>query len=166
MDNVKNQNEKKKDYLRKYRESIRRISRIEAEIEEVRSMKTSISVGGNDGMPRGSGQSDLSSYAATLDKLERDLICERYNRIKLYTDIRNRIENLPNTNEKDVLFFRYVKGLEWYEIAEKMNYSERHIHRFHGKALVHLIIPEKMSVNVSTNCDNMISSSRAEAREF
>jgi DNA-directed RNA polymerase specialized sigma subunit len=100
-------------------------------------MKTSISVGSNDGMPRGSGQSDLSSYAATLDKLERDLVYERYNRINLYMDIGKRIESLPNSNERDVLFFRYIKGLDWYEIAEKMNYSERWIHKIHGKALVH-----------------------------
>lgn len=35
------------------------------------------------------------------------------------------------------------KGLEWYEIGDKMGYSERHIHRFHGKALAHFQIPDK-----------------------
>jgi DNA-directed RNA polymerase specialized sigma subunit len=147
MDRVKELNDQKKEYLWKYQSSVRRAARIEAELHEVRSMKMSISVGSNDGMPRGSGQSDLSSYAARLDNLERNLVNERYKRIKLYENIAEQIEKLPNTNEKDVLFFRYIKGLDWYEIAEKMSFTERHIHRLHGKALVHLQIPEEKDVS-------------------
>lgn len=142
MEEVKTQNELKKDYLWKYQGAVRRVARIEAELQEVRSMKMSISVGGNDGMPRGSGQADLSSYAARLDKLERNLVNERYKRIRLYEDIAKQIEKLSSTNEKDVLFFRYIKGLEWYEIAEKMNYTERWIHKLHGKALAHFEFKE------------------------
>ena len=146
MEEVKTQNELKKEYLWKYQSAVRRVARIEAELQEVRAMKMSISVGGNDGMPRGSGQADLSSYAARLDKLERNLVNERYKRIKLYEDIAKQIEKLSSTNEKDVVFFRYIKGLDWYEIAEKMNFTERHVHRIHGKALVHLQLPENKDV--------------------
>lgn len=136
----KTENEKKKEYLWQYQESVRRITRIESELDEIRSMRGSISIN-NDGMPHGSGQGDLSGYAAELDGLERNLIRERYTRIKLYKDIAERITKLKSRNESDVLFYRYIKGLEWWEVAEKMKYSERQILRYHGKALAHFEFP-------------------------
>ena len=135
-------NEQKKEYLRGYLRHVRRIKRIESELDELRAMKSSVSVS-NDGMPRGSGNSDLSGYAAQLDRLERDLVKERYNRIVAYKDIAQRINWIASDNEKDVLFYRYIKGFEWWEIAEKMNYTERWILKLHGKALVHLELPKE-----------------------
>ena len=104
-------------------------------------MRSSMSVN-NDGRPHGSGQSDLSGYAAELDRLERSLIKERYERIRTYKDIAIRIKKLKSENEKDVLFYRYIAGLAWWEIAEKMSFSERQIFRIHGKALVHFRLPK------------------------
>ena len=135
-------NEQKKEYLRGYLRHVRRIKRIESELEELRAMKYSVSVG-NDGMPRGSGSSDLSAYAAQLDRLERDLVKERYNRIVAYKDIAQRINSISNDNERDVLFYRYIKGIEWWEIAEMMNYTERWVLKLHGKALVHFELPKE-----------------------
>lgn len=142
MDNVQTENEKKKEYLRSYLVHVRRIRRIDAEIEELRTMKMSPSVKENDGMPHGSGgQGDLSSYAANLDEMIQELINERYWRIKTYQQIARQIKRLRSENEKDVLFYRYIKGLDWWDIAEKMRYSERQVHRFHGKALIHFELP-------------------------
>ena len=139
------ENEKKKEYLRGYRNHVRRIRRIDSELQELREMRTSISVV-NDGMPHGSGQSDMSGYAAELDRLERALLSERHERVQAYKEIVKRINMLRSENEKDVLFYRYIKGLEWYEIGDNMGYSDRHIHRFHGKALAHFQMPvDKMS---------------------
>lgn len=73
--NVKNENDWKKTYLRAYRKHGKRIKRIESEIEEIRNMKmypSSI----NNGMPHGSNQSDLSSYAVALQEREIELIVE------------------------------------------------------------------------------------------
>ena len=139
---IKEENEKKKAYLRSYLGSVRRVNRIQEEIPEIRAMKMGVSVN-NDRMPHGGGQSDLSNYAAMLDEMERDLEWERYNRIRLYQEISSRIDEIKVDNERDVLFYRYIKGLDWWEIAERMNYSERQIHRFHGKALTHFALPEK-----------------------
>ncbi len=137
------ENEVKKEYLRGYKRHVRKLSRIEAELEELRTMKMAISVN-NDGMPHGSGQSDMSGYAAELDQLERNLIRERDQRFKGYREISERISKMKSENERDVLFYRYIKGLAWWEIAEKMGYSERQIHRYHGNALAHIIIPENL----------------------
>ena len=139
------ENDLKKEYLRKYRTHVRRIHRINAEISELRSMKISPSVN-NDGMPHGGcGQSDLSGYAAELDSMVQELIDERYYRIKDYQDIVGRIKKLKSENEKDVLFYRYIRGMDWWEIAEKMKFSERQIFRIHGKALANFKIPKDVS---------------------
>lgn len=139
---VRMENEQKKEYLRGYRVHVRRISRIEEELAELREMRASISVN-NDGMPHGSGQSDLSGYAAELDRLEQELIEERHNRIVTYKDIAKRIKRIKSENEKDVMFYRYIKGMDWWEIAEKMHYSERWIHKLHGKGLAHFELPKE-----------------------
>lgn len=138
------ENDLKKEYLRKYRTHVRRIHRINAEIAELRSMKISPSLN-NDGMPHGSSQSDLSGYAAELDSMVQELIDERYYRIKDYQDIVGRIKKLKSENEKDVLFYRYIRGMDWWEIAEKMKFSERQIFRIHGKALANFQIPKDVS---------------------
>lgn len=142
MQAVQSENEQKKEYLKGYRGHVRRINRIETELAELRAMRSSMSAS-NDGMPHGSGQSDLSGYAAELDRLERILIKERYERIKTYKDIAIRIKRLKSENEKDVLFYRYIAGLAWWEIAEKMNYTERWVLKIHGKALAHFQLPKE-----------------------
>ena len=139
------ENDLKKEYLRIFRTHVRRIHRINAEIAELRSMKISPSVN-NDGMPHGGcGQSDLSGYAAELDSMVQELIDERYYRIKDYQDIVGRIKKLKSENEKDVLFYRYIRGMDWWEIAETMKFSERQIFRIHGKALANFKIPKDVS---------------------
>lgn len=136
-------NDKKKEYLRSYRYHVRRIHRINAEIAELREMKLHPSMKPDDGMPHGSGgQGDLSGYAAELDEMIRELIHERYLRIKTYQAIARQIKRMKSRNESDVLFYRYISGLGWWEIAEKMGYSQRHITRIHGKALAHFELPK------------------------
>ena len=71
MEGVKALNERKKKYLRQYLKHKNRVNRIEAEIEELRSMKMHPSQN-NDGMPRGSNQSDMSGYAAVISSMEDD----------------------------------------------------------------------------------------------
>lgn len=141
----KTENEKKKEYLREYNYHVSRIRRIETELAELRTMKIS-GFGNIDGMPHGSRQSDLSDYAAELDSLERKLV-EEWRRMNLARkEIERRIKNLKSENEKDVLFYRYIAGYDWPEIAQKLRYSERQVHRFHGKALEHFRLPEEKSV--------------------
>ena len=138
------ENDKKKEYLRSYQYHVRRIHRINAEIAELREMKLHPSMKPDDGMPHGSGgQGDLSGYAAELDEMIRQLQRERYLRIKTYQAIARQIKHMKSWNESDVLFYRYISGLGWWEIAEKMGFSERWIYKLHGKALAHFEIPKE-----------------------
>jgi DNA-directed RNA polymerase specialized sigma24 family protein len=135
-------NEEKKKFLRGYRDSVRRIKRIGAEIDELRTMRMGTSAGNGGGRCKGR-KCDLSGYAASLDRLERDLEEERKGRVRVYERITEAINGLEDTKEQDVLFYRYIKGMTWWEIAEKMLYSERWVYMAHGRALTHLELPKE-----------------------
>ena len=137
--NMKNENNRKKTYLRAYRKHGKRIKRIESEIEEIRNMKmypSSI----NNGMPHGSNQSDLSSYAVALLEREDELYQEGVKQVQTYKDIEYRINKLENQDERDVMFYKYIKGFTWWQIAQLMEYSESWIYELHGRALKNIQI--------------------------
>lgn len=131
---IKAENEKKKEYLWGYQREKQKLKRLDEELAELRLSKMCPSVN-QDGMPHASGSSDLSGYMVQVDKLERKIQKARYKRIRKFKEICDRIERLEDENEKDVLMYRYIKGLKWEDIAVKMGYSWKQIHRFHSNAL-------------------------------
>ena len=132
-------NEEKKQYLRRYQEAKKRAKRIQEEIEELRSSKTS-PVGLGDGMPHGSGTSDLSGYAARLDELLRELEAEKELQMVTYREIRQQIGMVSDAIEQEILSRRYLIGQSWEKIAVEMKYSYRHVTKLHGHALNHFEI--------------------------
>ena len=140
--NIKNENNRKKEYLREYRSSRRRINRIDEEITELNELAASVKPIDYSGMPHGSGnQKDLSDELARIDSLEEKLGKEKESCIEIYISIEKQMKEVKNEDENDVLFYRYVKGLRFWEIAEKMDCSEQWVHKLHGRALAHLKLP-------------------------
>ncbi len=137
-------NEEKKQFLWGYRDSLRRIERIKAEMEELRAMRANISAGGG-GAGRKGYKNDLSGRMARLDSLEADKEKELCHMMEIHERIEMAINSLENEQERDVLFYRYIKDLGWQGIAKKMSYSERWVYMVHGKALAHLKIPKEIS---------------------
>ena len=133
---VKKENEAKKEYLMRYRDAVRSEKQIEEEITRLR-LDTMMPAVVNDGMPHGSGIGDLSGYAAAMDRLMNDLKEQLEKRITIRREITQKIEKMPNETEKMVLRYRYIHLLKWEEIAVKMCYSWKGIHKVHGRALQH-----------------------------
>lgn len=131
---IKLENEKKKEYLWGYQKEKRKEQRLSEQLQELRLNKMCPSVV-QDGMPHGSGGGDLSGYAAKVDELEREIKEALDNSIEKFKEIRSRIECMSDENEKDVLVYRYIRGMKWEDIAVKMGYSWKQIHRFHSHAL-------------------------------
>lgn len=134
-------NEAKKEYLRSYQKAVRREREILDEIQQLRMDKMFPSVV-NDGMPKGSKQSDLSEYVVRLDNLIEKLKQERFEKIKLMDDILYSISLLEDEDEKSVLRMRYIKGVQWEDICVAIKYSWRQTHRIHSNALKNLQIPK------------------------
>ena len=80
----------------------------------------------------------LSPDAAEKKRLIMDRLskteCQCLERLQ---EILETIEKMPDGAERDVLYYRYVKGLIWSEIAETMGYSQSQVHRIHIRALKH-----------------------------
>lgn len=131
---IQEENEQKKEYLKSYRRAIKREQDILDEIQRLRLDKMFPSVL-NDGMPHGSNHSDLSDYAAILDEQIEFLKEERLERVRCYQKIERQIRQMENEDEQEVLRLRYIKGLKWEEVALKMNYSWKQVHRIHSSAL-------------------------------
>lgn len=129
-------NEEKKQYLRRYQEAKKRAKRIQEEIDALRSSETS-PVGLGDGMPKGSGTSDLSGYAARWDALVRELEAEKERQMVTYREIRQQIRMVPDATEREILSRRYLLGQRWEKISVEMNYDYRYVLKLHGKALLH-----------------------------
>lgn len=136
------ENEKKKEFLKRYKKAVRREQDILDEIQRLRADKMFPSVC-NDGMPRGSNQTDLSDYIAEIDAAIEDLKEERLEKIKIYREIEMRIRCMKDEDEQEVLRMRYIKGMKWEDIAEKMNYSYSGTLKLHGRALTDIEIAKE-----------------------
>ncbi len=128
------ENELKKQFLWSYQKAKREVWRLEEQLAELRLNKLSPSVI-NDGMPHGTDQHDLSDYAAKLDEIEQEITAARYRRICAFQDVQRQIEVMEDEREKELLTYRYLRGLKWEEVAVKMGYSWKQTHRIHAKAL-------------------------------
>lgn len=133
------ENEKKKAFLNSYRKAREELKRLEEERQEVRLNKLLPSQV-IDGMPHGSGGSDLSVYAAKIDEIEREINAARYQCIRTLLYVKNAINEMEDEKEKELLTYRYIRCLSWEKVAEKMGYSYRHTTKLHGRALIHLQI--------------------------
>ena len=128
------ENEKKKEYLRSYRKSLRRENEILEEIQKLRADKMFPSVS-YDGMPSGSSQQDLSDYVVLIDEQIELLKKERLERAKKRKEIEERIRAIKDDDEQSVLRMRYIKGMKWEETADELRYTQRRILQIHGEAL-------------------------------
>ena len=135
------ENERKKEYLKGYIYSIRKERRLKEQIEELRSQQMFPSVN-HDGMPQGNAHSDLSGYVARLDALISQLEQEQAMAVRQYKEIHDRIYQMQDGAEKEVLIRRYLMGRTWEQIAVEMDYNYRWVLRLHGRALKNFEISE------------------------
>lgn len=134
MEQYKEENEKKKEYLKRYHVAELAEKEIQEEIDDLRMNKMFPTLI-QDGMPHGSSCMDLSEYAAQLDELLTELKDQMEQRIRIRREITQRIEAMQDETEKTVLRLRYIHWLQWEQIAERMGYGWTQVHRIHGRAL-------------------------------
>lgn len=134
------ENEKKKEFLRGYRKSLKREERICDDIQELRARKMFPSCAMGDGMSHGSNQTDLSNYIVILDEMLENLRKERRDGAVKRSRIETSIRALHDENEQEVLRLRYIKGMKWEEVSVEIGCSWQHTHRIHASALKNLII--------------------------
>lgn len=139
---IAKENERKKEYLKGYIYSVRKAQRLKEQIEELRSQQMFPGVN-YDGVPQGNAHSDLSGYVARLDALISQLEHEQALAVRQYKEIHDRIHQMQDGAEKEVLIRRYLMGMTWEQIAVEMNYNYRSVLKIHGRALRSFEISER-----------------------
>ena len=134
MEQYKEENDRKKEYLKSYHAAELAEKEIREEIDKLRMDKMFPALI-QDGMPHGRSCMDLSEYAAQLDELLTELKDQMEQRTKIRREITQKIEKMEDETEKTVLRWRYIHWLRWDQIAERMGYSQEHAQRIHKKAL-------------------------------
>lgn len=138
LQELKTENEQKKEFLMSYQLAKRDVTRLEEQLAELRIGKMSPGCEIGDGLPHAHNATDLSGYAAKVDELEREIVAARYRRICAFERVRNCIEALEDEREKLLLTYRYLRGLKWALICTKMELSWKQIHRIHARSLKNL----------------------------
>ncbi len=113
--------EQTRDYLRSYKNMKNRVEYLDNVLIGVRS----ISYGDVHGSS--SEHKTNNDFILMKDKYEEQM-----------AEIRNNIEELENIQYRDVLFYRYVCCLNFYEVAEVMQCSISHIKELSHNAIEEL----------------------------
>ena len=131
-----------KEQLNSYRELKAEHKQLLGELRLLEEIMDGPSSPNMDGMPRSPGVSNPvermvtkyimleERYRAQLDKLVGQQVA-----------IENMIEQLDST-ERRLARFRYIDGLTWENVCERMCYSWRQTHRIHGRILDKLVDAE------------------------
>ncbi|WP_124066253.1 hypothetical protein [Clostridium sp. E02] len=73
-------------------------------------------------------------YISALNELKQKVIYFRYQKVKICSELYDKIETLEDEQEKRLLKYRYIRGYRWEAIADIMGYSVRQIFNIHNKA--------------------------------
>ena len=135
-------NSEKKAYLRQYIDAGRRARRLLEEIEAQRALMVSVRALTYDDMPHGSGDNtaDLANIVVKIEALFRDLQKEVDHEMEVRQRIASDINRMGSETEKNVLYYRYILGMKWETVANKMHLAERWVFEIHGRALEHFEI--------------------------
>ena len=72
----------------------------------------------------------INKYLDLERELKKDIAAVLEKKKKIYKDLQ-----ILCGLEKEIMQLRYIGGLSWDEIADKVNISSRHVYRIHDKAL-------------------------------
>lgn len=135
--------ERKKIYLSRYLSIKAQIYDLKEEQKRWRDFGESITAKLSS-ETRAGGISDKTQLAAVEMAAIGESIAEKIIKLSRTRDeIENTVEAVNNETWKRLLKLRYIYGLTWDKIGEKMGYSTTHIYRIHEAALSAVVIDEK-----------------------
>lgn len=137
MDQEKNPNEDKKDYLKSYKKTRNRLNALELQLNQIKIDIVHVRASQGDGLPRGKGEtSDLSRYMEQMANLEEQIDNIRSELVDKQIKITLAINNsLDDDDECTVMTEKYLNCKTWEKVSEDNGFAWRTMHRIHGRAL-------------------------------
>ena len=125
-----------KRFLRGYKALILRRDSLLREIERLRDSITGTTVALKEDVVSGGGATDrMGSTVAQIVDAEEALKPALDEIGREVSRIMAAIESVPDEMQKTVLTLRYIEGLDWVKVSERINYEERQTFVIHGRAL-------------------------------
>ncbi|MFI3254467.1 MAG: DUF1492 domain-containing protein [Eubacteriales bacterium] len=136
--------ERKKEYLRQMKGIDESIRCNHLELEELQRLATSVGVTdySKERVKESHGRTE-AFFTVTVEKIEEmetKIKSDSFRLFNLKIEIREKIQDLKNNQERAVLQHKYVCGKSWEEVSEDLYVSIATVHRLHRSALEHLCI--------------------------
>lgn len=139
---------RKKAWLNRYQDSLRRQARLAFLIEDARDQATSLqSPGGVRTAPTGVHSDRVANAVQRIDTLQREYAAEVEHGIQIRAEIQTAIEALPDIMQTLVLYHRYLQGLKFDAVCREVDRSYCTVRTLHIAALAALVVPEGMPDN-------------------
>ena len=141
---------KAKDYLSQVRNMEEKIAKMKIDIEEYRRLAWSVPGCDYDSIKVDCTRDNEAPFKKWIIKaadLELDLKYLEKKYVELRNEVITTIDSLQDSDLKRVLLYRYINGMSWNKIANKMYSSISSAKRWHKKAL-DSIEKEKNSYNL------------------
>ena len=128
-----------KEELKEHIRLKQEIADLKENIEKLRLQAQSISATRITGAPAGSGSPDkIADNLARVDNLISYYHTKLNQCLVEQQRIKQAIASLPDV-ERLLMRYRYIDGLNWIDVAAKMNYSWQGTHKIHARALKRLL---------------------------
>lgn len=137
--------DEKKKYLQRVFNLDNKIKSNMEELEHYKSIKDSLkAIDYSKERVQESGTAS-ASYTRIIDKitdLELAVLEDIEHMLEVRAEVENVILTLENQNELLVCKYRHLLLKKWYDIADMMHMSERHVKRIHKSAILNIFIKD------------------------
>lgn len=116
--------EKKKKKMREYAEGKREVERLELELEALGEEKETWTA------------EEKRMQQGIKEKISK----KRLENIKRFDELQKAIGEIQNQTEREILTYRYIKGMKWGEISTMTKYEHTQTMRIHKRALHNISI--------------------------
>lgn len=132
--------ERKKEYLNSYKKKARKLKSLREQEQTFRiGIENPKAIIYSD-MPSSHNQRDQSDNMVELEKVQQKIIKKIDEIIKLRTNIEDKIADMEDGIESDIIRKRYLEFKEWTEISIEIGYCWKQTHRKHSQALKNINI--------------------------
>ena len=121
-------NKEKCRYLNQYRIMHIEIDQITKELQRWQDLATRISPSYSD-MPHGGGSDKVQTAAVEVAELTDKLNQKLHQAIMVQENIKKLLESLDDIKLRQLMFYRYINGMRWEEIAVRMDFNYRWVLR-------------------------------------
>jgi len=117
------------------REDRKQINRCIQQINDLRISMLPTAIRYDKDKVQASPDDPMIKFGAKLEKLEAEKRIYENKYIEDYNAADNMIRQLENADLQAILTYKYLGGIQYIDIAKRMNYSRSYIEKLHGRAI-------------------------------